>query len=204
MIWWQQRSKGHMGNISTPQPGSATTTAVVGERIETGVKKKPKKWFWKYRCKESSFLVPQNPEGQQEPQEDTQWCPERGHRARCPVSIHSSITWVSCANCTVPPELCHHNKHKPRAWKEIWSLTLRVQSGNICTRCHEITEWKEFAPRQTHITPSVGIDLHLLDILGFALFVSDPPDPIPVSYVLTLQTNLSFGRMHMFWQYILV
>lgn len=37
-----------------------------------------------------------------------------------------------------------------------------------------------------HIISSVGIDLHLLDILVLALFVSDPPDPGPVSYILTL------------------
>lgn len=151
MIWWQQRSKGHMGNTSIPQcHNHGCSRRKNWNRCEEETKKK---LFWKYRCKESFFLVPQNPEGQQEPQEDTQRCPERGHRARCAVSIHSSITWVSCGNCTVPSELCHHSKHKPWAWKEIWSLTLCVQSGNIFTRCHEITEWREFAPWQTHITP---------------------------------------------------
>lgn len=47
-------------------PSQATTTAVVGERIEIGVK--PKKVIFK---RQSSFLVPQNPEGQQEPQADS-------------------------------------------------------------------------------------------------------------------------------------
>ena len=51
---------------------------------------------------------------------------------------------------------------------------------------------------------SIGIDLRCLDVLAFALFVSDPPDPIPVPYILTLQTNLSFGRMSMFLQCIIL
>lgn len=46
---------------------------------------------------------------------------------------------------------------------------------------------------------SIGIDLCPLDISAFALFVSDPPDPVPVPYILTLQTNLSFGRMSSFY-----
>lgn len=51
---------------------------------------------------------------------------------------------------------------------------------------------------------SVGIDLCLLGTWTFALFVSDPLDPIPVLYILTLQTNLSFSRMSMFLQYIIL
>lgn len=51
---------------------------------------------------------------------------------------------------------------------------------------------------------SVGIDLCLLGTWTFALFVSDPLDPMPVLYILTLQTNLTFGRMIMFLQYIIL
>lgn len=50
---------------------------------------------------------------------------------------------------------------------------------------------------------SMGTDLHPLDISAFALFVSHPPDPIPVPYILTLPSNLSFGRISMFLQYII-
>lgn len=51
---------------------------------------------------------------------------------------------------------------------------------------------------------SIGIDPCLLGISTFAFFESDPPDPIPAPYILALQTNLSFGRMSMFLQYIIL
>ena len=44
----------------------------------------------------------------------------------------------------------------------------------------------------------------VLDTSAFALLGSDPPDPIPVPYILTLQTNLSFGRMGTFLQHIIL
>lgn len=50
---------------------------------------------------------------------------------------------------------------------------------------------------------SVGVELCPTDILSFALFVSDPPDPTPVPYSLTLPGNLSIGRMTVFVQYII-
>lgn len=127
--------------------------------------------------------------------------PQGQMSCKYPQLHYLSVLWeVHCATRAVSPQQTQASSLEGDLisyplcvkWKHVNEMPWNYGAKEVCTLAN------------ISASSSVGIDLHLLDILAFALFVSDPPDPVPVFYILTLQTNLSFGRTDMFWQYILV